>query len=426
MSVQTKIKFGIVGTGNRGYTFAKHLTSEGGFYGLPEFKDTLSLVAMCDQNKIRLESVANCLNKNIKLFTNYDLFLEESDCDTVIVTAPDFLHKEICVKALLSGKNILCDKPMALTVKECQEIIETTKKNKKQFRMGFNMRYFPLNMKIKEFLSSGIIGNIISVQVNELMSAFHGADYFRRWHKDKKQSGGLLITKAVHIFDLMNWFIESNPEKIICFGSKDFFKNKSNEQERCLTCNQQKECMFYFDLKSVKDGLYDKMFLQAEKEDGYFRDKCVFSKESNIEDNYTIMVTYKNNVKISYFLNFFCAAPSNNISGHDRLMYFFIGDKGTLEVYHSEKNDGVVGIIEIREFLKEKKILEVESIKSSHGGGDVLLLKSFLSPENQLGQLTNGDLNAGLQSVLVGDGSNRSLAENRIVYAKEFLLGENI
>ncbi|MFH1612359.1 MAG: Gfo/Idh/MocA family oxidoreductase [bacterium] len=417
-----KIKFGIVGTGNRGYTFARHIIAEGELYGLPEFQDMFSLVAMCDQNKIRLENVANSLKeKNIKIFTNYDQFLKESDCEIVIVTVSDFLHNEMCIKALLAGKNVLCEKPMTITVKDCQEIIQTAKKTKKQFRMGFNMRYFPLNLKIKELLDSGIIGNIISVQVNELMSAFHGADYFRRWHRNKEQSGGLLITKVVHLFDLMSWFIQSTSEKIVCFGSKDFFKPKSYEQTRCLFCNQQKECMFYFDLKHAKDGLLDKMFLQAEKEDGYIRDKCVFSKESDIEDNYTIMVTYKNNVKISYFLNFFCAAPSIDLSGNDRLMYFFVGDKGTLEVYSDEEDKEIAGIIEIREFLKGKTTLKIKSMKSSHGGGDVLLLKSFLNQENNLEQLTNDDLNAGLQSVLVGNAANLSLAENRIVYAKEFL-----
>jgi predicted dehydrogenase len=416
------LKIGIIGTGNRGRTLALHLTSSRKGYGDKSFQNKLVLEALCDTNEIRLRNVAQEINGKFKpkLFTDYQKLLEKSSCQLVIVATPDFLHHEICLCALKAGKDILCEKPLATTVKDCQEIIKAVKRTKRNFRVIFNMRYQPVHLKVKELLTSGTIGNLISCQVNEIMSAFHGADYFRRWHRKQRQSGGLLITKACHIFDLMNWFIDSQPQKVVCFGERSFFKKKFSRR-RCLTCSDKKKCLFFFDLKTQKDGLYNRLFLQAEGKDGYFRDQCVFSKEAEINDFHNVLVSYRNKVQLNFFFTSFAPAEKNTLHGQDRLLFFLGGEKGTIEVFQNEASKEHT--IEISQFLKRKKIIKIPPFKGSHGGGDVLLLKSLVHKDRSKVQ-QEADVKAGLLSVLIGEMANISLREKRIVEVKE-ILGKN-
>ena len=93
----------------------------------------------------------------------------------------------------------------------------------RRVRVTFNYRYSPPRTQIKDILMSGAIGDVLSVDFHWLLNTHHGADYFRRWHREKKNSGGLMVHKATHHFDLVNWWLGAMPVQVMATGKREFY-----------------------------------------------------------------------------------------------------------------------------------------------------------------------------------------------------------
>ena len=127
-------------------------------------------------------------------------------------------------------------------------------------RVTFNYRYAAAGTQLKDLLMSGVIGEVRSVDFHWLLNTSHGADYFRRWHRQKANSGGLQVHKATHHFDLINWWLSSVPEQVYALGGRNFYTPHTaermglgNRAERCLGCPEPIHCPFYFDLLLTPD-----------------------------------------------------------------------------------------------------------------------------------------------------------------------------
>ena len=163
--------------------------------------------------------------------------------------------------------------------------------------MAFNYRYMPVRGQLKELLMGGVIGDVMSVDFHWMLDTHHGADYFRRWHSQKRFSGGLMVHKATHHFDLVNWWLSAMPVSVRASGRRDFYTpamakrlGLASHHERCHTCPEKKKCSFELDL--AKDPKLKSLYLDQEKHDGYFRDRCVFRPEIDIEDTMNVVVNY--------------------------------------------------------------------------------------------------------------------------------------
>ena len=89
--------------------------------------------------------------------------------------------------------------------------------------MTFNYRYAPRNSALREVIADGTIGDVTSVHFEWALDTVHGADYFRRWHRDKDSSGGLLVHKSSHHFDLVNWWLQDTPAAVHAIGGLRFY-----------------------------------------------------------------------------------------------------------------------------------------------------------------------------------------------------------
>ena len=139
--------------------------------------------------------------------------------DTVIVTTPDATHADFVVAALDAGADAVVEKPLTTSVEGVRRIAQAAERTGRQVTVTFNYRYSPRNTALKSLIASGEIGRVTSVHFEWVLDTAHGADYFRRWHRDKANSGGLLIHKASHHFDLVNWWIDDVPTRV--FASAD-------------------------------------------------------------------------------------------------------------------------------------------------------------------------------------------------------------
>lgn len=270
---------------------------------------------------------------------------------------------------------------------------------------------------------SGVIGDIKSVDFHWMLDTTHGADYFRRWHRNKRNSGGLLVHKATHHFDLINWWLSTVPESVYATGSRQFYTPEtadryglSQRTDRCLACPESVKCPFFMDLQT--DGIRKTLYLEQEHHDGYFRDRCVFSPEIDIEDNLQVIVNYRNRVSLSYSLNAFMPWEGYTVA--------FNGSKGRLEHICMETSytsgDGSVPgelvpqgtKISVHPHFQAAYDVEVDEGGGGHGGADPLLMADIFAPEPSPDPyLRAADHRAGAYSILTGIAANRSIEEAR-------------
>ena len=115
------------------------------------------------------------------------------------------------VQALARDINVITEKPLTTDETKCQRIIDALESSKGKVRVAHNYRYSPHRQRMKELLAQGRIGKLTSIDFHWYLDVYHGAAYFRRWHGKERFSGGLFVHKASHHFDLLNWWIGSEP-----------------------------------------------------------------------------------------------------------------------------------------------------------------------------------------------------------------------
>ena len=396
----------LVGTGYRGlWSYCEPLVKE--------YADVGCLKAVCDINIKRARLVGAYLKTDIPAYTDFDLMLKEQKPDVVIVTTKDCAHEQYICKALEAGCDVITEKPMTIDDRMCAHILETERRTGHKVTVTFNCRFMDFYVKIKELLVSGLIGDVLSVHYEWLLDTSHGADYFRRWHSIRANSGSLLIHKSTHHFDLANWFLDDEPVKVNAFGTRRFYGHTREERgERCSTCPYKSTCEFYFNIDTEDGGRLKMLYKDCEDIDGYLRDRCLFSDVIDIEDSVSLNVKYAKGTVMSYSLTAH--------SPYECMKIIFNGVKGRLEC------DTAFGAETIRFFDRDGQCINIDRSRvrqrpGGHGGSDPALRDRLFRgfTEDPLHQMA--DTRAGAMSIGIGIAANKSMKEDRAVYLSEFL-----
>lgn len=433
-----KRRYAIVGTGSRSRMYWEALCSE-------TFRNQGTVAAFCDTNRKRMEYANSIIQEKyhapaVPCYSpdQFESMLQKEKIDTVIVTSIDRTHHIYITRAMEAGCDVITEKPLTTTAERCELILNTLEKTGRNLRVAFNYRYAPRNQRVKELLKSGIIGNILSVHFEWLLDTKHGADYFRRWHRDKRNSGGLLVHKATHHFDLVNWWLETQPRSVFASGGLKFYgrENAENRGERhpyVRATGSSAIATDPFALDLSRDPALKRMYLEAEQEDGYLRDQNVFGDGISIEDDMAVIVNYKNGATMSYHLTAYSPWEGFRIA--------FNGTKGRLE-YEVVETSYVSGgeqdinrpdvrdakevqipeeaVVTVRPLWGKPQRIPLQSGRAGgHGGADTLLLEDLFigSREDPLG--LRADHRAGAWSILTGIAANLSLEEKRLISIKE-------
>lgn len=399
-------KYVVVGTGWRGtFSYIEPL--------LKEYQDCAQLCAVCDINGKRAKFTSEYFHVDVPAYTDFDQMLKDHQPDVVIVTTKDCAHEEYIVKALEFGCDVISEKPMTTTDEMCARILEAEKRTGHKVTVTFNCRFMPFYVKLKELVSSGVVGDVLSVHLEWLLDTSHGADYFRRWHSIRANSGSLLIHKSTHHFDLVNWIIDDEPEKVNAFGTRRFYGHSREERgERCRDCKYKDTCEFFIDIDKEERGLWTKMYKECESEDGYIRDRCLFSDVIDIEDSVSVNVRYAKGAVMSYSLTAH--------SPYECMKIVINGTKGRLE------GDTAFGKENLKFYDREGQCItfdrsRVKQLPGGHGGSDPAMRNNLFRgyTEDPLHQMA--DTRAGAMSIGIGIAANKSMAEDRAVYLSEFL-----
>ena len=224
-------------------------------------------------------------------------------------------------------------------------MLEAERRTGKTITVTFNYRFQPYVTRAKELIRAGAIGDVLSVDFEWLLDRSHGADYFRRWHRRMENCGGLLVHKSTHHFDLINWWIEDEPALVSAFGERRFYgPTRAERGERCSTCSHTKTCEFFKDY--AHDPNYKALYFDAEHEDGYWRDGCVFSDDIDIYDTMSVSARYRRGILLSYSLNAHCA--------YEGWRAAINGTRGRMELLEIESGPGAnPGVMEYRAVLPE-------------------------------------------------------------------------
>jgi predicted dehydrogenase len=428
-------RYGVVGTGARARMFIGALAGD--------FTDVADLVAWCEPNPARMDHADRLVApRRPARYAPADLerMVTEQRLDAVVVTSPDWTHAEMASRAMRADADVVLEKPLTTSVDGCRAIVEAIEETGRSLVLTFNYRYSPRNTALKQVLASGEIGEVTSVHFEWVLDTMHGADYFRRWHRDKECSGGLAVHKASHHFDLMNWWLADLPEWVFASGALKFYGDE-NAHTRGLgerpprgTVDPPSTDPFALDLRA--DPVLRALYWDAEKHDGYFRDVDVFAPGITIEDNLSVMVGYGRGAVLTYSLNAHSPwegyrVTVNGTAGRAELEVVeraaVLPDQHGRTVLDASAtadpgDDGRRGgaWLTVQQHWQTAKTVPIpEAEGSGHGGGDALLLADVFrgAPPDRLNR--QADYRDGLASVAVGLAANTSMATGHPVRIEE-------
>jgi myo-inositol 2-dehydrogenase/D-chiro-inositol 1-dehydrogenase len=204
LSSSKTVPIGVIGVGNIGRVHAQNLARR-----VPNAE----LVAIADANKAAADAVAAETGVE-QVYGDYKALLENRDVQAVVVATPTFLKLEVVKAAARAGKHIFCEKPMALTLKEADEFIAVSEKAGIKFQVGYQRRFDPSYMRLKQAIDAGEIGTMLLLRSNTRDPPQKVAGW-----ADPKVSGGIFLDTSSHDYDVIRWLSGSEAESVLADGA---------------------------------------------------------------------------------------------------------------------------------------------------------------------------------------------------------------
>lgn len=374
-----QIRIGVVGLGWRaGFTKYWHQPDGG----------RSVVIAGADIDPARLEKFRERVNPAADVTLDYKELLEREDIDAIVITTPDNVHAGIAVEALNAGKHVYCEKPLAITVEDCDRILDAWRQSGKHFMIGFNMRYMNMYRTMKAIVDSGEIGEVKAVWVRHFVGL--GSDYYyHSWHGNSAYTTSLLLQKGSHDIDLIHWLTGRYTKKVTALGGVDYFGGSKPNDLTCPACSEKLTCPEYRSGPLVQ---------------------CAFRQEVDVEDNSMVLMELEGGIKASYLQCHFTPDYQRN--------YTIIGTEGRIENNEAEQ----------KVYLKTRtsktwrdlsdRVYDIKKAEGSHNGADPIICEDFLDMI-LLNKEPIAEPLAGRMSVAVGCAAAESMrAGGRVVHVK--------
>jgi predicted dehydrogenase len=343
------------------------------------------------------------------------------------------------VAALHAGCDVVTEKPMTVDAPRCQRILDAVAETGRKVSVAFNYRYNPLHEQLRRLIADGAVGEVGSVHFEWLLDVRHGADYFRRWHREKANSGGLMVHKASHHFDLVNWWLDAVPVQVYAAGRLFFYGENgrrhgyARDYDRVHGSPAAAEDPFA--LRMAEHPRLRELYLDAEAEDGYHRDRNVFAPGVTIEDDMAVLASYSSGATMTYHLTAYAPWEGYRVMVN--------GSRGRLELEVVESEfvsptaagalkgaalhgteaaaEGGSATLTLRPYWEPPRPIEVAGYtREGHGGADARMTAVlFGGATDPLGRAATA--RDGALALLTGLAANRSFATGEAVRVADLL-----
>lgn len=334
------IQFAVLGPHGRGrISLHAHKPDEG-----------LKLVAVCAQHLDNLQRYDVCGASLIKT-TDYREIVRNKDIDAVFVCTPDYLHAEHAIACLEADKHVFLEKPMAITVEDCDRILSAAEKSAGKLYVGHNMRFFPVMNKMRELIDAGRIGRVEAIWCRHFIS-YGGDAYFKDWHSERQYTTGLLLQKGAHDIDIIHYLAGGFTRRVVGMGKLSVY-NEVSDRRRA-------------DEPGV--AVFDQNNWPPLAQKG-------LSPVIDVEDHSMLLMQLDNGVQASYSQCHYTPDDTRN--------YTVIGTEGRIENYGDHSSDSAWATVHLWNrrmgFQKDgNEVFRIPNIEGSHGGADPLLLDDFI------------------------------------------------
>lgn len=349
-------------------------------------REEFDIKALSDVSPQNMDIINNTYEKNWEKYLDYRELLKRQDIDCIVITSPDWVHEEQAIAAFKAGKHVFLEKPLAITVDGAERVLDARNESGRVLLIGFVLRYVRIFIEMKKIIEGGLIGEIKTGWV--LHSVAAGSNwYFHDWHGLMKNTGGLLLQKGSHDFDIINWIIGSRIKKVSAFGSRDFFGGQKPDDLKCPDCEERKTCSEFTER--------DRM-----------RKHCAFRQEVDVLDNHQVIMEYENGAKMSYM--------ECHYTPDDNREFIFIGTKGKLKLDYA--NDRIEIRLRRSMYDNEETIVYKNLVahQEGHGGGDKLILDDLVNSLKTGKQpLAGGE--EGLEAIRIGLMAHQSINDGKVI-----------
>ncbi len=392
-----ELTFAILGYGGRGRTFSELLTA-------PQYFGRV--VAVAEPHPDRQAEAARLWNlPPDRVFnTAADLLAQPRLADVLINTTMDRLHAETAVPAMRLGYHLLQEKPMAVTLQDCQAIERTQRETGVVVCVVHSLRYHRLYAAVKKMIASGLIGEVMSFDQLEGVGDVHFTSSFIRGNwGNSTRSTFMLMSKSCHDVDLFSYLVARPCKRVSSFGSLAYFTRANAPQgapERCLDgCPAAAICPYH--CAKVYLDIPDWRFVFAKRDDAsVLQDlragpygKCVYQTDNDVVDHQVVAFEYEGGLTGTFSVTAF--HPGGRFLRVHGTKGFIQAELDSLDIVHYD-------------FISRNiNRVKVSAGNGSHGGGDALVLQSLMDAVRQ------GDPQAVLTT------AQESLASHRVVFAAE-------
>lgn len=374
----------ILGFGSRGQMFATRIQDE----------ERLELVAIVEPNDASRNNGIKLygLPENVCFKSAEEFFAQGKISDVVMICVQDAQHKEMALRCMELGYDILLEKPAACNIEDCIEIRDTANRLGRKIMLTHGMRYSPFFRYIKQLIMDGTLGEIVDIDQTENIAHWHFAlSYVRGPWRNMGASSPTIIAKCCHDLDLIQWFMDKKCTKVSSFGELYHFrpdKAPDGAAEHCVDCPEtvREKCLYnsyniypqrvlrQTEQNRIVGGtarLFGRNIYEviAEKQD--IISKCVYHAGNDAVDNQVVNMEFQDGSTAHLTMTAFSSNSYRNIKVH--------GTKGELWGKTDEHK------LHLHIYGEEEKVIDVNelnsdgiSLKGGHGGGDHYLLKDFV------------------------------------------------
>lgn len=370
----------ILGYGMRGETYAKFSTDN---------PDLLEIKAVAEPEKSRREKAQKLHNIPDEMCFNSweDVRDLPKLADFAIISTQDRMHHAPALEMIEKGYNLLLEKPMAPTAKECKEISEAAEKKGVKVIVCHVLRFTNFWYALKELIDSGRIGTPMSIIHTEGVERMHQSHSFVRGNwRNSTESAPMILAKSCHDTDILQWLIGKPCKKVQSFGRRDYFRAENRPEgapDRCLdNCPYAETCKyepirFYTQWKQnpwrdvVADhvGATDEEIIEALRTGPYGR--CVFACDNDVVDHQTVNMEFEGGCTVVFTMTAFAGGREIKIFGTNGEINANMSTN-TIKIFDFVKNE--------HEEINLDKI--GEDITAGHGGGDTGIMLDLMKHFN--------------------------------------------